>query len=77
VAYLPTFTLVLLPVLAPLARRQAGGARRSWVWLYLPILPLAWASRATRRPCSLPCPTSIMPPSHDALLRRVQEECRP
>jgi uncharacterized protein (DUF2147 family)/peptidoglycan/LPS O-acetylase OafA/YrhL len=39
-AYLLTFTLVLLPVLAPLARRQARGVRPSRAWLYLPILPL-------------------------------------
>lgn len=40
-AYLLTFTLVLLPVLAPTARR--GPVRRlpARAWLYLPILPLA------------------------------------
>jgi uncharacterized protein (DUF2147 family)/peptidoglycan/LPS O-acetylase OafA/YrhL len=40
-AYLLTFTLVLLPVLVPLARREPSRARPSRVWVYLPILPLA------------------------------------
>jgi uncharacterized protein (DUF2147 family)/peptidoglycan/LPS O-acetylase OafA/YrhL len=40
-AYLLTFTLVLLPILAPLVRRESNGARPSRVWVYLPILPLA------------------------------------
>lgn len=40
-AYLLAFTLVLLPVLAPLARREPGGALSSRVWVYVPILPLA------------------------------------
>ena len=40
VAYLLTFTLVLLPVLAPIARRRLS-ARTSRAWIYLPILPLA------------------------------------
>jgi glucan biosynthesis protein C len=39
-AYLLTLTLVLLPVLAPLARRRIGNARPSPLWIYLPILPL-------------------------------------
>ncbi len=39
IAYLLTFSIVLLPVLAPLARRNFSGASRLWV--YLPILPLA------------------------------------
>jgi uncharacterized protein (DUF2147 family) len=41
VAYLLTFTVVLLPVLAPLARRELRRTRSSRVWVYLPILPLA------------------------------------
>jgi uncharacterized protein (DUF2147 family)/peptidoglycan/LPS O-acetylase OafA/YrhL len=40
-AYLLTFTLVLLPVLAPLARRVSRAARPARFWVYLPILPLA------------------------------------
>lgn len=40
-AYLLTFTVVLLPVLAPLARRRLRGLRPSRPWVYLPILPLA------------------------------------
>ncbi len=40
-AYLLTFTLVLLPVLAPLARRRPADEQRSRIWVYLPILPLA------------------------------------
>ena len=40
-AYLLTFTLVLLPILAPLARRKLPGFCRSRIWVYLPILPLA------------------------------------
>lgn len=39
-AYLLTFTLVLLPILAPLARRRPSGARASRLWIYFPILPL-------------------------------------
>lgn len=41
VAYLLTFTLVLLPVLAPLARRKPASGRPSRAWVYFPILPLA------------------------------------
>jgi glucan biosynthesis protein C len=41
VAYLFTFTLVLLPVLAPLARRKPVSTRPSRIWVYVPILPLA------------------------------------
>jgi len=48
VAYLLTFTLVLLPILVPLARRGASGAPISRVWVYLPILPLAWIQLALR-----------------------------
>jgi len=40
-AYLLTFTLVLLPILAPLAARRPRGLRSSQAWVYLPILPLA------------------------------------
>jgi uncharacterized protein (DUF2147 family)/fucose 4-O-acetylase-like acetyltransferase len=40
-AYLLTFTLVLLPVLAPLARRVRAGVHLSRVWIYVPIVPLA------------------------------------
>lgn len=40
-AYLLTFTLVLLPLLAPWSRRQPSRDRPSRVWVYLPILPLA------------------------------------
>jgi len=39
-AYLLTFTLVLLPVLGPLARRRHRAVRSSRLWIYLPILPL-------------------------------------
>jgi uncharacterized protein (DUF2147 family) len=48
VAYLLTFTLVLLPVLAPLARRERDSARPSRIWVYLPILPLALIQLALR-----------------------------
>lgn len=41
VAYLLVFTLVLLPVLAPLARRVPVERNLSRAWPYLPILPLA------------------------------------
>lgn len=40
-AYLLTFTLVLLPMLAPLAGRSPRRFRPSRAWVYLPILPLA------------------------------------
>jgi peptidoglycan/LPS O-acetylase OafA/YrhL len=40
-AYLLSFTLVLLPVLAPLALRSRGALRPSRAWIYLPIVPLA------------------------------------
>jgi len=40
-AYLLTFTVVLLPILAPLARRRLHDLRPSRSWVYLPILPLA------------------------------------
>ncbi len=41
VAYLLTFTLVLLPLLAPLARRGPADVRLARIWIYFPILPLA------------------------------------
>jgi uncharacterized protein (DUF2147 family)/peptidoglycan/LPS O-acetylase OafA/YrhL len=41
VAYLLVFTLVLLPLLAPLARCSPARRRLSRAWPYLPILPLA------------------------------------
>jgi len=39
-AYLLVFTVVLLPVLAPLAAWSPRGFRPSRAWVYLPILPL-------------------------------------
>jgi peptidoglycan/LPS O-acetylase OafA/YrhL len=41
VAYLLSFTIVLLPLLAVLARRRPAAARARAAWVYLPILPLA------------------------------------
>lgn len=40
VAYLLAFTLVLLPILAPLARRDRRVLRPGRAWVYAPILPL-------------------------------------
>jgi peptidoglycan/LPS O-acetylase OafA/YrhL len=39
-AYLLTFTVALLPLLAPLAGRAAGDRRLAPAWVYAPILPL-------------------------------------
>lgn len=47
-AYLLVFTLVLLPILAPLARRKASRFGCSRAWVYLPILPLAWIQLTLR-----------------------------
>jgi uncharacterized protein (DUF2147 family)/fucose 4-O-acetylase-like acetyltransferase len=41
VAYLLAFTVVLLPILAPLARWDLRRLRPSRAWVYAPILPLA------------------------------------
>lgn len=41
VAYLLTFTLVLLPVFAWLVRPEPSSRRPARIWVYFPILPLA------------------------------------
>lgn len=42
IAYLLVFTVVLLPVLAPLARRRSSAAGRpSRLWIWAPLLPLS------------------------------------
>jgi uncharacterized protein (DUF2147 family)/peptidoglycan/LPS O-acetylase OafA/YrhL len=48
VAYLLAFTLVLLPILAPLARRERRTLRPGRGWVYLPIIPLALVQLALR-----------------------------